>query len=107
MLVAHNEDMSIVTPEMTTPGPKRKSSELRRVASANTVSAKKKNVSNRQGTISIDGLGSGPMKETHQPVEPASLPLPLQDQRNLEEQLIELDHLRTLNIEVDRERSVT
>ena len=31
----------------------------------------------------------------------------MQDQRELEEKLVELDHLRTLNIEMDRERSVT
>ena len=33
--------------------------------------------------------------------------MPLQDQRNMEEKLVELDHLRTLNIEVDKERAVT
>ena len=35
------------------------------------------------------------------------MPLALQNQHNLEEQLVELDHLRTLNIEVNRERAVT
>ena len=35
------------------------------------------------------------------------MPQCLQDQHNLEEQLVELDHLRSLNLEVNRERAVT
>ena len=68
-------------------------------------------MSKRQGTISIDGVGVGQAsrspKGSRSPVQPASLPPALQDQRDLEEKLVELDHLRTLNLEVDRERGVT
>ena len=94
-------------PESTSTGPKRKASELRRAASANVTGKKKSVASKRQGTISIDNVGSGPASKAREPVQPASLPPALQDQRDLEEQLVELDHLRTLNIEVDRERGVT
>ena len=38
--------------------------------------------------------------------QPGMIPC-LQDQHDLEEKLVELDHLRTLNIEVNRERAVT
>ena len=92
---------------------KKKSTELKRAASANVASMRKKksSINNRQGTISIDNVGTGLANASrgggHEPVQPASLPPALQDQRNLEEQLVELDHLRTLNIEVDRERGVT
>ena len=95
-------------PESASTGHKRKASELKRAASANVTTGKKKSVaSKRQGTISIDNVGSGPTSKAREPVQPACLPPALQDQRDLEEQLVELDHLRTLNIEVDRERGVT
>ena len=42
-----------------------------------------------------------------QEAAPTPMPPPLQDMRDVEEKLVELDHLRTLNIEVDRERGVT
>ena len=38
---------------------------------------------------------------------PTPMPPPLQDMRDVEERLVELEHLRTLNIEVGRERGVT
>ena len=95
-------------PELTTPAPKKK--DLRRAASAATTHHKKSksSISKRQGTISIDNVGHGQTSPPdNPPIEPAAMPVPLQDQREMEEKLVELDHLRTLNIEVDRERSVT
>ena len=100
--------MTNFMPEMTTPAPKKK--DLRRAASAATTHNRKtkSSISKRQGTISIDNVGSGQVvPPPNQPVEPAALPVPLQDQRDMEEKLVELDHLRTLNIEVDKERAIT
>ena len=61
-------------PESTSTGPKRKASELRRAASANVTGKKKSVASKRQGTISIDNVGSGPASKAREPVQPASLP---------------------------------
>ena len=84
--------------------PKKK--DLKRSASAAAVGAKKKaSVSKRQGTISIDGPSAS--KAAMSAVKETPMPPALQDMHNIEEQLVELDHLRTLNIEVDRERGVT
>ena len=106
-----SQQIDFASPDNSMAVPKKKSAALKRAASANvTVNKKKSSISKRQGTISIDNVGSGQAtggSKAHEPVQPASLPPALQDQRNLEEQLVELDHLRTLNIEVDRERSVT
>ena len=103
----HEDDQQQQVPD----APYSSNRKIKRAASANTVAAKKKSsVSKRQGTISIDGLGNGPAARSpkaREPVQPAALPPALQDQRNLEEKLVELDHLRTLNIECDRERGVT
>ena len=85
------------------------SKKLKRASSAAAIHKKKPSASKRQGTISIDGVGHGPMSKapTAGPMQPAVLPPVLQDQRNMEEKFVELDHLRTLNIEVERERGVT
>ena len=106
--------MDVLTPNMTTPAPRRNSKILQRVNSANTYSANKKkstSINKRSGTLSIDNVRTVNNEVESvvgdQPIDPASIPGPLQDQRNLEEKLVELDHLRTLNIEVDRERGVT
>ena len=49
----------------------------------------------------------GGVKPSLQEATPTPMPPPLQDMRDVEERLVELEHLRTLNIEVGRERGVT
>ena len=49
----------------------------------------------------------GGVKLSLQEATPTPMPPPLQDMRDVEERLVELEHLRTLNIEVGRERGVT
>ena len=102
----------MVSPDMDdAAAPYTSSKKIKRATSAATNGVKKKgSVSKKHGTISIDNLGHGQAARSpkaREPVQPAALPPALQDQRNLEEQLVELDHLRTLNIEVGRERGVT
>ena len=73
--------MTSFMPELVTPAPKnKKRSELKRAASASTTHKKSKSSINKvQGTISIDNVGSGQVQPPSQPVEPAVLPMPLQD----------------------------
>ena len=82
----------------------KKRGEFKRAQSAasNTKSKSKVYASARSGTITVNGGASQARGGQATP-----LPACLEDQRNLEEQLVELEHLRTLNIEVNRERAVT
>ena len=64
MDIEEESQLNFASPEMTLTAPKRKTSELKRAASASTTHKKKSKVNQRQSTISIDvdGLGSGPIK---------------------------------------------
>ena len=68
--------MDVVTPLMNTPAPPRKkSSTLKRVASAMTHSYRKKgSINQRQGTLSIDNVGDADAMRDNQPIAPASMP---------------------------------
>ena len=83
----------------------KKRSEYKRAQSAtsNAKSKGKAYATARSGTITVNGGAASQARASGQP----PLPSCLEDQRNLEEQLVELEHLRTLNIEVNRERAVT
>ena len=53
----YQEEPNNFMPEMATPAPKKK--EMKRSASASTTHKKKSSINKHQGTISIDGVGSG------------------------------------------------
>ena len=98
------QDMSMTYSASAASSPtSKKKSEFKRAQSAasHTKSKSKVYASARSGTITVNG-GASQARGGQAP-----LPACLQDQRNLEEQLVELEHLRTLNIEVNRERAVT
>ena len=73
--------MNVLTPNMTTPAPRRNSKILQRVNSANTYSANKKkntSINKRSGTLSIDNVRTVNNEVESvvgdQPIDPAIMP---------------------------------